>query len=272
MALEISDLVDLMRLLREHPDWRASLRAELLGEELISTPELVRQNSEAITRLEQAVSSLQVTVAENSAAITRLVQAVSGLQVTVAENSNAIARLEKAVSDNMITVDQRFDSVDRRLASLDAWIARADKDFAWLKALSLATHVRLNPHGIFHTKLRKMRVVIADDLDLFVDAEESGAVTDAESLAVRKLDLILRGRAGARSEAHDAYLAVELAWVVRPDDVERALARAEVLRRLGYEVIPAVAGPEFFATVPAMAAERNVEVFVIDPGDLVSAA
>lgn len=45
MAFTVSDFQDLMRLLREHPEWKAELRQQILDEEFLRLPEYVRQNS-----------------------------------------------------------------------------------------------------------------------------------------------------------------------------------------------------------------------------------
>lgn len=39
---------DLLRALREHPEWKETVRIEILGEELFPLPELVKENSRQI--------------------------------------------------------------------------------------------------------------------------------------------------------------------------------------------------------------------------------
>jgi len=58
MPFTIRDFEDLVRLLYEHPEWRERLRSVILPEEILTLPQLVRENSEAIGRLEQAVAEL----------------------------------------------------------------------------------------------------------------------------------------------------------------------------------------------------------------------
>ena len=41
MPFELRDFQDLVRLLREHPDWREELRALLLTQELLTLPGLI---------------------------------------------------------------------------------------------------------------------------------------------------------------------------------------------------------------------------------------
>jgi hypothetical protein len=43
VAFTVDDLQDLLRLLEQHPEWRAELRRYVLTEELLELPALVRQ-------------------------------------------------------------------------------------------------------------------------------------------------------------------------------------------------------------------------------------
>ena len=58
MPFTVSDFEDLVRLLYEHPEWRERLRSVILPEEILTLPQLVRENTEAIRRLEEAVAQL----------------------------------------------------------------------------------------------------------------------------------------------------------------------------------------------------------------------
>ena len=51
MAFTVGDFQDLIRLLGEHPEWRAELRRHVLSNDLIELPALVRQLAEAQARM-----------------------------------------------------------------------------------------------------------------------------------------------------------------------------------------------------------------------------
>jgi predicted nuclease with TOPRIM domain len=68
VAFAVEDFRDLLQLLRDHPEWKAELRRELLGEELLQLPELVRQNTAAIAGLRDSVGELRASVDELRAA------------------------------------------------------------------------------------------------------------------------------------------------------------------------------------------------------------
>lgn len=85
MAFTVNDLQDLLKLLREHPEWRGDVRREVLGDELLSLPDLVRQNSEDIRDLHgvvrqnsEDIRELQGVVRQNSEDISRLSERMEG--------------------------------------------------------------------------------------------------------------------------------------------------------------------------------------------------
>jgi hypothetical protein len=47
MAFVVSDVEQFLEVLRAHPEWRSRVRTEIVGEELLSLPELVRDLVEA---------------------------------------------------------------------------------------------------------------------------------------------------------------------------------------------------------------------------------
>ena len=51
MAFTVADYSDLIKLLREHPEWREELRREILDDEFSRLPEYVKQNSADIRAL-----------------------------------------------------------------------------------------------------------------------------------------------------------------------------------------------------------------------------
>ncbi len=68
MPFTIGDFHDLVRLLEQHEDWRAALRRQMLGPELLTLPDLVRQLAEAQARTERCLEGLAVRVEELAAA------------------------------------------------------------------------------------------------------------------------------------------------------------------------------------------------------------
>ena len=127
--MDVKDLRDLVRLLEEHPEWRAELRRLLLSEEIVRLPEEVAQLSREIRELRAVTSEL---VAAHTAALerfTRVEQAIAALRETVeAEAAQARALRE--------TVQQQTEQVrehSRQIAELRETVAEHSRQIAELR-------------------------------------------------------------------------------------------------------------------------------------------
>jgi len=83
MSLQVNDVRDLIRLLAEHPEWRAELRPLILGDELDRLPAIVAELAEAQRSTETRVG----TLAEK---IDRLADTVIGLRDRLDEDIGAL--------------------------------------------------------------------------------------------------------------------------------------------------------------------------------------
>ena len=244
MSFTIDDAEDLIRLLREHPEWKARVRLEVLGEELISLPELVRQNGVAIRELQEIVRQNGVDIRD--------------LQEIVRQNSVDIRDLQEAVRQNTIAIrelvslsrrhERRMTRMDGRLGDLrgevyeDRWISRFS--------------------GRFGTIVARSKLVTPRDLERFEDAAEAGTITPGEALAVRQADILIEGTHGAGSARRPVLLVVEVSSVIESNDVSRAFDRAATLQKLGYPAVPVVAGAFMDVTLRDAAVARGVEVLL----------
>ncbi len=216
MAFTVSDVRDLLRVLRENPEWKEEVRRELLGEELLSLPALIRQNSEAIDRL-----AAQMTRSE-----------------------------------------ERLKGVEDRLEAVEAETKRTRVDVNDIRGMVYEDSYRTRASGIFGRMLHRIRVVEPRELEAFENAAVNGDITLEESLAVRRLDLIVEGTEGRGDDRHTVLLAVEVSLSLDDDDVRRAAHRAEILRRLGYDARPVAAGRAATAWLQKFAAGEGVQMIL----------
>jgi predicted nucleic acid-binding Zn-ribbon protein len=122
MAFTVSDFNDLVRLLEEHPEWRARLRHLILPEELLTLPELVRQNSEAISRLEAAIERLERSIAELSTNYRRLEEQYHALRAETDARFAEVAAQIRALTEAHHRLAEEF----------NAYRAQAEARFAEL--------------------------------------------------------------------------------------------------------------------------------------------
>ena len=110
MTTVIHDIADFVRVLQEHPEWLSTVRAIVVGDELLSLPQQLaefiaatnenfRLVNERLDRLESQVGELQAGQAELQAGQSRLESQVADLQAGQANLEAGQSRLESQVGE-----------------------------------------------------------------------------------------------------------------------------------------------------------------------------
>ncbi len=236
MAFTVSDIDDLVRLLAEHPEWRARLRPMILGDEMLQIPThmdrveaALERSTERMDRIEAALGNLTAAADRSTermdrieAALDRSTERMDRMDATMEHLSQEITRLAAAI----LELTRRSDRTDGELGNIrgDLLEMKFDRNIGnWLR-----------------TWMRKPRKVEMDDLDLLDSAVSKGSVTEQEAAQVAALDAVVQGR--DRVTMAEFMLAVEISQTINVDDIDRANTRAEILRRAGYDVRAFVLG------------------------------
>ncbi len=206
---------DLLRALREHPEWKEAVRVEILGEELLSLPELVKENSRQI-----AENSRQI--AENSRQI--------------AENSRQIAELAEVMRHH----DLRLARVEDRLGNLvgDLTEEKYRRTFA--------SRVRKVEGGT----LRIDTVLSPEELSKALDsASAKNMISGAEADELAVADVVAFGHISTTGE--EVTVVAEISNTLHIHDVLSAIERANIAARTvaSRRAIPVVMGPNGNALV-----------------------
>lgn len=234
MAFTVNDLEDLLALLRQHPQWRAAVRQEVLGEELLALPDLVRQNSVDIQKLTERMDQLAGRMDQLADRMDQLTERMD--------------QLAERVDQLTERIDQLAGRMDQLTTAVEKLVGRADKSEVRLGRMSgqlLELWYQHHPgvlarlHG-----LRRPRSADLSTMDSLSDAAESGLLSDDDLNAIYLLDVVVLGRVGSGDDARDAVLAVEISSKIDMYDVRRAEERARILSKAGYTVYPVVAGHE----------------------------
>jgi hypothetical protein len=225
MPFTIDDFPDLLRLLDQHPEWRAELRRHVLGDELPELPALARQLIEAQTRTEARVDAL------------------AEAQARTAEQLSVLTAHVGSLTDRVDGLSDRVDTMGNRVGDLSGKMLEIRyRDRAGAYFNPLAGRVRVLDPGR-----------LADRLD---DAVEAGQLTTGERATVLQTDLVLTG--SRRDDRAEVYLVVEVSVGIGSHDVERAVQRAQLLAKLGRPVVPVVAGEWIIAETAAQARAAGV--------------
>ncbi len=258
MAFSVADVDDLLRVLRENPEMRAAARREILGEELLTLPELVRQNSLDIQELQRVVAQNSADIRQNSADIGQNSADIRQNSTDIRQNSADIQTLQQVVAQLIREVDRLTVAV----GTLEATTKRMEGRLGSVEGELSEMSWRARYAGRFGELIYDARLVDPRELTLFSQAFRSGAITDQAALAVRKLDLIIEGTRGRGADAREVVLAVEVSITIDDSDVERALSRSEILRGLGYDAVPVVAGSAISPRLRESAEASGVEVVI----------
>ncbi len=296
MAFTVDDFHDLLRVLGEHPEWRAELRRYVLSEELLQLPELVRGLAEVQRRTDEHLDTLTQRLGTLTERVEALTQRVDDLTQRLGALTERVDALTQRVDDLARRVDdltqrlgaltervdaltQRVDDLARRVDDLtqrlgaltervDALTQRVD-DLA-LQMQALVGRVGDMDGDLMELRFarrapaylgrfaRRIRVVEPAQLaDLLDDAVELGQLTEGERESAMLADVVARGR--RRSDGAETYFVAEVSAGIGVGDVRRALERAQVLAKLGEPVVPVVVGRRINGEAQRYARSSGVE-------------
>lgn len=238
MAFTVVDFQDLLKLLSDHPEWRTQLRPLVLGEEVLAIPSRMDRVEATLDRLTGHVDDLTVR-------LDRLTERVDDLTVRLDRLTGEVRELTTAVSQLV----SRMDHTDGRLGNLQGAVLE------WKFERNLGNWLR--------EWVRKPRKVFVDELSRLDEAVERGLVAEAEVSQVAWSDAVVRAQDASTQD--EVILSVELSTTVNEDDVERASARAAVLRRAGYDGRGFVAGHSISTRARELAEATGTTVVLIRP-------
>ncbi|MBI3978734.1 MAG: hypothetical protein HY331_11175 [Chloroflexi bacterium] len=105
MPFTIRDLQDLLRLLEQHPEWRAEIRRQVLTEDLLELPALVRELVAAQRRTDERLAELTRRTDERLA---ELAEAQRRTDERLAELAEAQRRTDEHLAELTRRMDERF--------------------------------------------------------------------------------------------------------------------------------------------------------------------
>jgi hypothetical protein len=275
MSFTVRDFPTLLRLLQERPEWKAQLRAVLLGEDLLGLPQLVRELAEEVRQLAELQRQSGQQLARLEEAQIRSEERLARLEEAQIRSEERLTRLEEAQIRS-----------EERLARLEEAQIRSEERLARLEEAQIRSEERLaRLEGVVLELVqaqRRMQDEFGRRFDLFQRTQDRfaqivGATAEArmvpavrvwlESCGLRVLDPILAWSLDGLTE-FDGVTRAEgpqgVVWVLvsakvraQPGDVydlAHTLRREEVRHRLRQEGVGAPVWPVLFA----LTTERRV--------------
>ncbi len=202
----INSQEDFLRALSENPEWKAAVRAQILGEELLQLP----------AKFDAFVQQMTAFVAEQ--------------QVTNAELKQSVAELKEI--NKRIT--RNLESIDGRVFSLEQNVARLTDDVGWLKGKAVLD-LAVDDAAVIALSMgmEYVRRVPREELYRLALKAAQGEALSAELRSFRQADLVIEATDGTDNQ----YIAVEASFIGGAYDVLRALRNAELLTE--YTGVPA---------------------------------
>ena len=231
-GIKVLTFADILRALREHPDWLGELRKLILTEELLELPRKFEELLKRVDRIEKRVEKIEEDVAV-------LKQDVAVLKQDVAVLKQDVAVLKQDMS---------------------YWKG----EFGRLKGRDLERTIRERYYAYFGKVLKGAKVISMEGLVPTIETyEDKGEITEEQKDGVLNLDLIVSGH--SKSLKKDVILAVEVSYSLYEEDIERACERADVLSRvLQREVIPTVVACQIKEGTERLADERGILLIKVD--------
>ena len=157
-----------------------------------------------------------------------------------------LLELPKKFEDFRCRVEERFDAIEKEVREVkkkaDAIERKLDKDVCSLKGMWLEMKVKKNIPSFFSEYLLNAKAAGQDKISEALSlAAEKGIIFKEERKDVFRLDLIVEGTLLSTKEP--VFVAVEISYTIAENDVQRAVKRAEILKKaMDRKVLPAVVG------------------------------
>ena len=269
MSFTVDEFHDLVRILEQQPEWRAELRRQLLSEDLLTLPQLVRELAVAQQRTEVRVAELAEAQQRTEARLAELAEAQQRTETRVAELAVAQQRTEARVAElaeAQQRTEARLGQLEHAVATLVEVVQKLGVDVGGLKGQTLELQYQRRAPSYFRPIILRAHVLSPDETnELIEDAVDRGQLTDAEAADVILADVLVRGR--FRPDGRQVYLVAEVSWGVGVEDVRRAIDRSALLAKAGVEAIPVVAGA--WLTSDAQAYADTSRIWVVTDGRVV---
>ena len=227
----VNHFTDILRIIREQPEWADALRSALLSQELLEMPQTLAEFAKATN---QRLVTLEGDVADLKAGQARLEAGQAKLEAGQARLEAGQARLEGHIGN------LRGPAYQLKVGNNVATIAR-------------------RPLGIERVRVLK-GYKTSDDMafhDLIDAARRQGLITEQQWDDVGNLDIVLQGQRVA--DRSTVYAALEVSITAADSDINRAASRADILARAtGETAVPVVVSAHIDNARQRLAQERNV--------------
>ncbi len=165
---------------------------------------------------------------------------------------NLPKKFDNFVENDFRPLAQRVDKIEKDVeilkedvTQLKEDVAQLKVDVADLKGDNFERKVREKAPAYFGRAFRRIRLVDYQTLaDLLEDAIDNGIITEDEKMELLWSDGVLKAK--SKDKKQDLWVVFEVSYVVDEKDVNRALNRALILKKIVKDsVLPVVIGKDY---------------------------
>ena len=251
---------DIIRALREHPEWLEELRKIILTTELIELPKKFEEMLVRMEKLEKKVDKIEKDVEILKQDVAILKQDVEILKQDVAVLKQDVAVLKQDVA----ILKQDVAVLKQDVAVLKQDVSYLKGGFGRFKEKEFERTIRERYYAYFGRILRKSKLIPFEEIiPLLETAEEEKIITEDQKVSALQLDLLIKGE--IKKVKKEVYLAIEVSYSLQEDDIERAIERAGILAYvLKGEVIPTIVAVEIKEEIQKSAEDKGIFVIKAD--------
>ena len=222
----ISTTADLLRLLREDPDFRDEGRRLLLTQELIELPERFARFEAYVERRFTEIGS---DITEIRGDITRIDGTIVTIQGDITEIRGDITRIEA----NIVTMQGDLGRL--KGAGYEHNVSRSFASYASM-AFRQRHNRPLRRNRLLYGKAQGMGEEFAE---LISNAVDNGLISDDERAELEQADAVISGQDGNST----VYFVGEISITLNNGDIDRAISQANILgKATGSDARPMVIG------------------------------
>ena len=263
MAFTVNDFPDLLRLLREHPEWQEELRRLLLPTEIVRLPEAVHDLVEAVRALTEAQRRTEARVEELAEAQRRTEAHVEELAAAQRRTDERLAELAEAQR----RTEARLEELTRTVADLVKVVEQLSvdvryhsRDLSRFKGPHLERRLLDRPLEFAGLLEAPEPISMREASPWLQELVAQGKLIPMTATQIARADLLVRGR----RDGQIGHLVVEASWEVQEKDVIRARDRAALLNQAAPPAWGVVAGCVIPPEARAFAARHGVALIELE--------
>jgi len=272
---------DIIRALKEHPEWLEELRKIILTSELIELPKKFEEMLIRMEKLEKKVDKIEkdveilkqdVVVLKQDVGVLKQDVGVLKQDVGILKQDVAVLKQDVAIlKQDVAILKQDVEILKQDVAILKQDVAVLKQDVSYLKGefgrfkgKEFERTIRERYYAYFGRILKKSKLIPFEEIIPFLEtAEEEKIITEDQKVSALQIDLLIKGE--IKKVKKEVYLAIEVSYSLQEDDIERAIERAGILAYvLKGEVIPTIVAVEIKEEIQKSAENKGVFVIKAD--------